>query len=61
MLLKYITYIVFVILQARYDASELITQREIVSRTVSDELTERCSQFGIILDDISIVSSCVYR
>ncbi|RXG61135.1 Prohibitin [Armadillidium vulgare] len=40
---------------ARYDASELITQRERVSRTVSDELTDRCSQFGIILDDISIV------
>ncbi|KAL7648927.1 UNVERIFIED_CONTAM: hypothetical protein RMT77_000862 [Armadillidium vulgare] len=39
---------------ARYDASELITQRERVSRTVSDELTDRCSQFGIILDDISI-------
>ncbi|KAK3854197.1 hypothetical protein Pcinc_039302 [Petrolisthes cinctipes] len=39
---------------ARYDAGELITQREKVSRAVSEELTERSSQFGIILDDISI-------
>ena len=41
--------------QARYDAGELITQREKVSRAVSEELTERCSQFGIVLDDISLV------
>jgi len=39
---------------ARYDAGELITQREKVSRAVSEELTERCSQFGIVLDDISL-------
>ncbi|XP_071532711.1 prohibitin 1 [Panulirus ornatus] len=39
---------------ARYDAGELITQREKVSRNVSEELTERSSQFGLILDDISI-------
>lgn len=39
---------------ARYDCGELITQREKVSRAVSEELTERCSQFGIILDDISL-------
>lgn len=39
---------------ARFDASELITQREKVSDTVSKELTERCTQFGIVLDDISI-------
>ena len=47
----------FLLFQAKYDASELITQREMVSRNVSDELTDRCAQFGIILDDISIVSS----
>jgi len=39
---------------ARFDAGELITQRESVSRRVSEELTERCTQFGLVLDDISI-------
>ena len=39
---------------ARFDAAELITQREIVSQTVSEELADRAKQFGIILDDISI-------
>nr|AEA95820.1 mitochondrial prohibitin [Charybdis japonica] len=39
---------------ARYDAGELITQREKVSHNVSEQLTERSAQFGIILDDISI-------
>lgn len=39
---------------ARYDAGELITQRETVSRMVNDQLAERAAQFGLILDDISI-------
>ncbi|XP_066963755.1 prohibitin 1 [Macrobrachium rosenbergii] len=39
---------------ARYDAGELITQREKVSRSVNDQLAERAAQFGLILDDISI-------
>lgn len=39
---------------AQFDAGELITQREIVSQKVSEDLTERASQFGVILDDISI-------
>lgn len=39
---------------AQFDAGELITQREIVSRKVSDALTDRAAQFGIILDDISL-------
>lgn len=39
---------------ARFDAGELITQREKVSNKVSEELTERCTQFGLVLDDISI-------
>lgn len=39
---------------AQFDAGELITQREIVSQKVSEELTERASQFGVILDDISL-------
>lgn len=39
---------------AQYDAGELITHREKVSRNVSEQLTERSAQFGLILDDISI-------
>ncbi|GFS48214.1 prohibitin [Trichonephila inaurata madagascariensis] len=39
---------------AQFDASEMITQRELVSQKVSEELTERGAQFGLILDDISI-------
>lgn len=41
--------------QARFDAGELITQRELVSRQVSEDLTERASTFGLILDDVSLV------
>lgn len=40
---------------AQFDASELITQRTSVSQQISSLLTERASQFGLILDDISIV------
>ncbi|KAK6166662.1 prohibitin 1 [Patella vulgata] len=39
---------------ALFDAGELITNREVVSMKVSEELVERASQFGIILDDISL-------
>lgn len=39
---------------AQFDAGELITQRELVSQKVSEDLTDRASQFGVILDDISI-------
>lgn len=39
---------------ARFDAGELITQREHVSRQVNTELTKRAAQFGLILDDISL-------
>lgn len=39
---------------AKFDASELITQREKVSRSISEDLSERAKQFGIVLDDISI-------
>ncbi|MBN3309593.1 PHB protein, partial [Amia calva] len=41
---------------ARFDAGELITQRELVSRQVSEDLTERASTFGLILDDVSLVA-----
>merc|ERR1711997_270900 len=39
---------------AEFDAGELITQREMVSARVNTLLTQRASQFGLILDDISI-------
>ena len=42
--------------QAQFDAGELITQRELVSQRVNEELKERATTFGIILDDISLVS-----
>ncbi|KAL0607667.1 LOW QUALITY PROTEIN: Prohibitin [Plecturocebus cupreus] len=35
---------------ARFDAGELITQRGLVSRQVSDDLTERSATFELILD-----------
>ncbi|XP_032768436.1 prohibitin-like [Rattus rattus] len=39
---------------ARFNAEELITQRELVSKQVSDDLTERAATFGLILDDVSL-------
>ncbi|XP_014681988.1 PREDICTED: prohibitin-like [Priapulus caudatus] len=39
---------------AQYDAAELITQRELVSQKVSEDLTERAFSFGLLLDDISL-------
>lgn len=39
---------------AQFDAAELIMQRELVSQKISEDLTLRSSQFGLILDDISI-------
>ncbi|XP_046860177.1 prohibitin-like [Xenia sp. Carnegie-2017] len=39
---------------AQFDASELITQREVVSYKVREALVDRGKSFGLILDDISI-------
>lgn len=39
---------------AQFDAAEMITQREVVSNTVRQELTKRASTFSILLDDISL-------
>lgn len=39
---------------ARFDAAELITQRELVSNHIRDELSNRASEFGIRLEDVSI-------
>ncbi|CAF1433192.1 unnamed protein product [Rotaria sordida] len=39
---------------ARFDAIELITQRALIFQRVSELLTERAAQFGLLLNDISI-------
>ncbi|KAJ8747487.1 hypothetical protein K2173_014364 [Erythroxylum novogranatense] len=41
---------------AQYNASQLITQRESVSREIRKILTERAANFDIALDDVSITS-----
>ncbi|KAG6607790.1 Prohibitin-2, mitochondrial [Cucurbita argyrosperma subsp. argyrosperma] len=41
---------------AQYNASQLITQREAVSREIRKTLTERAANFNIALDDVSITS-----
>ncbi|KAG6891657.1 Prohibitin-2, subunit of the prohibitin complex (Phb1p-Phb2p) [Termitomyces sp. T32_za158] len=39
---------------AQFNASQLITQREHVSRLVRENLTERALKFNLVLDDVSI-------
>ncbi|XP_011937850.1 PREDICTED: prohibitin-like [Cercocebus atys] len=38
----------------RFDAGELITQRELVSKQMSNDLMERTATFGLILDGVSL-------
>lgn len=39
---------------AQFDAAELITQREVVSQKIREDLRRRASEFGIDLEDVSI-------
>ena len=39
---------------ARYNAAQLLTQREQVSQKIRDSLADRCKDFYIVLDDVSI-------
>lgn len=39
---------------AQFNASQLITQREMVSRLVRENLTARAQRFNILLDDVSL-------
>ncbi|GLT72274.1 hypothetical protein SLA2020_442240 [Shorea laevis] len=41
---------------AQYNASQLITQREAVSRNIREILTARAANFNIALDDVSITT-----
>jgi prohibitin 1 len=40
--------------QAQFDADQLLTQREKVSRTIRESLNERAAEFRLILEDVSI-------
>ncbi|EIW81043.1 hypothetical protein CONPUDRAFT_104172 [Coniophora puteana RWD-64-598 SS2] len=39
---------------AQFNASQLITQREMVSRLIRENLTSRALRFNLVLDDVSI-------
>ncbi|KAI0345999.1 hypothetical protein BDW22DRAFT_1353653 [Trametopsis cervina] len=39
---------------AQFNASQLITQREMVSRLIRENLTARAQRFNLVLDDVSI-------
>ena len=39
---------------ARYNASELLTKRDQVSKAIRDQLTARSQDFHLLLDDVSI-------
>lgn len=39
---------------AQYDADQLLTLREKVSREISEEMTSRAGEFNLLLDDVSI-------
>lgn len=39
---------------AQFDAAELITQRELVSKKIQTDLRQRASEFGLELEDVSI-------
>ncbi|CAF1344590.1 unnamed protein product [Rotaria sordida] len=41
--------------KSQFDAIELITQRTLISQRNNELLTERAAQFGLLLDDISII------
>ena len=46
--------------QARFNASELLTRREQVSREIRNGLVERAKDFHLILDDVSLVCASLF-
>ena len=41
---------------AKYNASELITERAVLKKDVYDQLRERLGKYGIVVDDVSITN-----
>lgn len=39
---------------ARYNADQLLTMRDQVSREIRERMTQRCKSFNLVLDDVSI-------
>jgi regulator of protease activity HflC (stomatin/prohibitin superfamily) len=46
---------------AQFDAAELITQREVVSAKIRQDLLTRAREFNILLEDVSIVSQRLWE
>jgi len=46
---------------AQFDAAELITQREVVSAKIRQDLLTRAREFNILLEDVSIVSYSLWE
>ena|SRR5437762_2915177 len=46
---------------AQFNASQLITQRALVSRLVRDQLTSRAGKFNILLDDVSLTQYIIQQ
>ncbi len=43
---------------AQFNASQLITQREMVAKLVRENLSRRAARFNILLDDVSLTVRC---
>lgn len=41
---------------AKYNASELITERAVLKKDVNDQLKDRLGKYGIVVDDVSITN-----
>ena len=39
---------------AQYNASELLTKRQIVSKQISEQLVQRASEFKIVFEDVAL-------
>lgn len=39
---------------AKFNAEQMLTQRHQISKEIKEELTKRCEQFGIALDDVAL-------
>jgi len=40
---------------AKYDAVQLLAQREKISAEIKDEVERRCKEFGIMMDDVALI------